>query len=107
MDTHWRAADRDTIGGAAGYLLTHPWRVFVLDWNWKAAVLSAIFRMAIWPVAMAGHGPLLAPGSVRGMCIEFGLWMLVGGFWGSLLQTFSAALRRGWRPCAQRFCFPP
>jgi len=72
-------------------VVTHPWRVFVLDWNWKAAVLSAVFRAVLYGFAAVPRGP----GAMRGVWIELGFRILVGGFWGSLLQAYRGA-RPAW-----------
>jgi hypothetical protein len=85
------APESVTVQAAAAYVLLHPWHVFVVDWNWKTAALSAIFRVALWPLAMGGRERLLSPGSLRGVWIEFVFRIAVGGFWGSLLQVFSGA----------------
>jgi hypothetical protein len=83
------------VGAAAVYVLTHPWEVFVTDWNWKTALLSAIFRLAVWPMSKAAGAMLLSPGAVRGLAIEFAYRLAIGGFWGSLLQVFAVA-RPAW-----------
>jgi hypothetical protein len=70
----------------------HPWRVFVERWNWKAAVLSAVFRGIAFALPMTS---LAGAGAVRGMCIEMGFRIAIGGFWGSLLQVFRGA-RPAW-----------
>jgi hypothetical protein len=86
----WSAAEPPTVRAVAGYVLLHPWRVFIIDWNWKTALLSAIFRLALWP-AMALRMNILSAGSLRGAFLEFWFRLAIGGFWGSLLQAFSAA----------------
>jgi len=72
----------------AGYVLTHPWEVFVERWNWKTALLSAMFRGLAFALPMAG---LTGAAGVRSVCIELGFRLAIGGFWGSLLQAFCAA----------------
>jgi hypothetical protein len=69
-------------------VLTHPWDVFVRRWNWKAAVLSAVFRGVAFALPMshlAGHDIL------RTVCLEVAFRLAIGGFWGSLLQAFRGA----------------
>lgn len=95
MRARSRVPERVTLGGAAAYVLTHPWRVFVIGWNWKTAFLSAICRAALWPVAILGHVKVFSRDSVRGFWIELVFRMAVGGSWGSLLQAFRAA-RPAW-----------
>jgi hypothetical protein len=76
------------VGAVARYVLMHPWEIFVERWNWKAAALSAIFRGLAFALPMAS---LTGEGAVRGVCIEIGFRIVVGGFWGSLLQAFRGA----------------
>jgi hypothetical protein len=72
-------------------VVTHAWQVFVVDWNWKTALLSAAFRVAVWPASKATGARLVAPGALRGLAIEFLFRLAIGGFWGSLLQAFAEA----------------
>jgi len=76
-----------TVVQATFRVLRHPWRIFVLDWNWKAALLSALFRAVLYGCAAVPRGP----GAMRGVWIELGFRVLVGGFWGSLLQAYRGA----------------
>jgi len=87
--------ERLHVGAAAVYVLTHPWEVFITDWNWKTALLSVIFRVAIWPTMKAAGVRLVSPGALRGLLIEFAYRLAIGGFWGSLLQAFAGA-RPAW-----------
>jgi hypothetical protein len=66
-------------------VLRHPWRTFVRDWNWKAAILSTSLR-ALGCLASFVNRP--DGGSVRGLCIELAFRMVLGGFWGSQIQAF-------------------
>jgi len=83
------------VGTAAVHVVMHAWQVFVIDWNWKTAVLSAIYRLAAWPASKAFGARLLTPGALRGVLIEFCLRAVIGGFWGSFLQVFATA-RPAW-----------
>ena len=87
--------ERLNVGAAAVYVLTHPWEVFITDWNWKTALLSAILRVAIWPTTKVAGVRLVSPGALRGLLIEFAYRLALGGFWGSLLQAFAGA-RPAW-----------
>jgi hypothetical protein len=81
----------ETTGAVAAYVLTHPWDVFVLRWNWKAAVLSSLFRGGAFTLALAR----VADGDVlRTVLVEALFRVAVGGFWGSLLQEFRRAQPR-------------
>src|SRR5215470_12310203 len=77
---------RLNVGAAAVYVLTHPWEVFITDCNWKTAVLSAIFRVAIWPTTKTAGVRLVSPGAMRILLIEFAYLL---GLWGSLIQAFA------------------
>ena len=72
-------------------IVKHPWQTFVVDWNWKTALLSALFRGALFALAPGMGGP----GLLRSVLIEMAFRGVVGGFWGSLLQAFRAA-RPAW-----------
>jgi hypothetical protein len=76
----------------ARYVMTHPWEVFVQRWNWKAALLSAVFRGVAFAVPMTG---LVGDAAARSLCIEMGFRIATGGFWGALLQAFRGA-RPAW-----------
>ncbi len=82
----------DGVAEVARYVLTHPWQVFVRRWNWKAALLSALFRGLAFALPMTS---LVGDDAVRILCIEMGFRIAVGGFWGSLLQAFRGA-RPAW-----------
>ena len=80
----------ESIGDAAYRVIANPWKTFVLDWNWKAAVLSAAFRAMFFSIAT-----FRGPGAMRGIWIELLFRLAIGGFWGSLLQAFRRA-RPAW-----------
>jgi len=83
--------DGITVRQAAAAVLAHPWKTFVVDWNWKAALLSALFRGILFLAVAIPRGP----GALRLVWIELAFRTLVGGFWGSLLQVFRGA-RPAW-----------
>ena len=68
-------------------VIRHPVRIFVFDWNWKAAVLSATFRAVLFAFATMRRGD----GALRGVWIELVFRLCVSGFWGSLLQAYRSA----------------
>jgi hypothetical protein len=70
------------------YVLRHPWDIFIRQWNWKSALLSALFRGAAFALPMSR---LTGDGTWRVLCIEVAFRIAVGGFWGSLLQAFRNA----------------
>jgi hypothetical protein len=80
-----------TVWQAAAALAANPWKTFVADWNWKAALLSALFRGLLFLAVAVPRGP----GALRLVWIELAFRILVGGFWGSLLQAFRGA-RPAW-----------
>jgi len=84
-------SDGMTVWHAAGVVITRPWRTFVVDWNWKAALLSAVFRGVLFLIVAIPRGP----GAMRLVWIELVFRIVVGGFWGSLLQAFRGA-RPAW-----------
>jgi len=85
-----RVLEPESIGAAACRVIAHPWQTFVRDWNWKAALLSALFRAMLFSAAT-----LRGPGAMRGVWIELLFRLAIGGFWGSLLQAFRRA-RPAW-----------
>ncbi|HKE29230.1 MAG TPA: hypothetical protein VKB88_43060 [Bryobacteraceae bacterium] len=91
MSAHSVTPEPAAVTSAALDVLSHPWRVFVLNWNWKTALLSAVIRIAVWPAALAGRARILSLSSLRGALIEFIIRLTLGGCWGSLLQAFSTA----------------
>jgi len=86
MSAAARALEPESLAAAAWRVVRNPWHVFVLGWNWKAAVTSAAFRAVLFSAAA-----LRGPGGARGVWIELLFRLAVGGFWGSLLQAFRAA----------------
>ncbi len=46
----------ESVGSVLRALLTRPYEVLVVRWNWKAALLSAAARAPIFLVATLGHG---------------------------------------------------
>jgi hypothetical protein len=83
--------DHLTVWQAAAAVIANPWKTLVVDWNWKAALLSALFRGILFLIVALPRGP----GAMRLVWIELAFRILVGGFWGSLLQAFRGA-RPAW-----------
>jgi hypothetical protein len=82
----------DSVALVALYVLTHPWEVFVERWNWKAALLSAFFRGLAFALPVAR---LVGQDAWSSLGIELAFRIVIGGFWGSLLQAFRRA-RPAW-----------
>jgi hypothetical protein len=78
----------NNVASVARYVFRHPWEVFIELWNWKAALLSALFRGVAFALPMTR---LAGAGAMRSLCIELGFRLAIGGFWGSLLQAFRGA----------------
>jgi len=91
MQAIWFQPDDITVWQAAAAVITRPWKTFVVDWNWKAALLSALFRGILFLIVAVPRGS----GAMRLVWIELLFRILVGGFWGSLLQAFRGA-RPAW-----------
>jgi hypothetical protein len=68
-------------------LAANPWGILIATWNWKAGLLSGLFRAAFFGAAVLGGGPA----ALRGVAIQLAFRIAVGGLWGSLAQAFRAA----------------
>ena len=77
----------DSIGSALARVLRDPWTLFVVNFNWKAALLSAAFRGVLFAAVVIPRGA----GAARGACIEIAFRIVLGGCWGSLMQAFRRA----------------
>jgi hypothetical protein len=82
------SAPPERVADAARYTVLHPWEIFVAHWNWKAALLSALFRGVAFGVAMAR---LTRRRPWRSVLIEMIFRAAVGGSWGSVIQRFRKA----------------
>jgi hypothetical protein len=78
--------DSEPIGAALLTIVRRPWDVFVIQWNWKAAFLSAAIRGVLFCAVAIPKGA----GAWRGAWIEILFRIALGGGWGSAMQ----ALRR-------------
>ena len=83
--------ESESLGRALAEIVKHPWNVFVIQWNWKAALLSAGIRGLLFCVALVPHGA----GAMRGAGIEIVFRIALGGCWGSAMQALSRA-RPAW-----------
>jgi hypothetical protein len=73
------------------HIVRHPWEVFVIRWNWKAAFLSAAIRGLLFCVVVVPRGA----GAMRGAWIEIAFRIALGGCWGSAMQALRRA-RPAW-----------
>ena len=79
--------ERRTVAAAGYDLIASSWRVFLFNWNWKAGLLSGVFRAGFFIVAIARGDPA----AWRGMAIQLAFRIAIGGLWGSLAQSFRGA----------------
>lgn len=73
-------------------MLRHPINSFVVQWNWKAAVLSAAFRAPIFFITGLRHGFRLA---LTGAAVEAAFNAGGAGLYGAFLQKIRNA-RPAW-----------
>lgn len=64
----------------------HPVRIFVREWNWKAAALSAFLRALVFYLTNRSAGPRAA---WTALGVEFAYRIVTSGFFGSLVQVLS------------------
>ena len=83
--------ESEPIGLALRRILLQPWTIFILRWNWKAALLSAAIRGSLICGAVIPHGAA----ALRGAWIEVVFRIAIGGCWGSLMQALRRA-RPAW-----------
>jgi hypothetical protein len=81
----------ESIASAMMRMATRPWTVFVVCWNWKAALLSAGIRGLLFCVVVVPRGA----GAMRGAWIEIAFRVALGGCWGSAMQALRRA-RPAW-----------
>src|SRR5271155_1988668 len=74
-----------SVGGVLRRLVREPRKYLVARWNWKSAVLSALFRAAIFFVANLKAG---VPAAVAAMSTEFIFGGIIAGFYGALTEAF-------------------
>src|SRR5215831_4027475 len=77
-----------TVPEALADLLLNPKRRLLRLWNWKAALLSACVRGAVFFCANISAGLGAAIGA---MCLEAALYATVAGFFGAMIQAFRRA----------------
>ena len=77
-----------TVVGVFEGLLRHPVRNLIHRWNWKSAVLSSMFRAAIFFFSNLAAGWHAAVGA---LLAELALRAVTSGFYGALTEAFSEA----------------
>ena len=82
-----QGADR-SVAAAFFRLLRDPFSVLVKRWNWKSAVLSSLFRAAIFFFANLAAG---LPAALAAMQTELFFRAISSGFYGALTESFREA----------------
>jgi len=78
------------VWSALKTMLLHPISVLLWRWNWKSALLSALFRAPIFFAASVSYGALLA---LEGAGVEAIFNAAGAGFYGAFLQNIRKANR--------------
>ncbi len=82
-----------TVGDVFANLLQHPLQILT-RWNWKSALLGAIFRASFYfAVYKASKESMLA--TLTAVMVEFSFRLLTSGISGALVQSFRRA-RPAW-----------
>ncbi|PYS86649.1 MAG: hypothetical protein DMF62_15190 [Acidobacteria bacterium] len=77
-----------TIHGVTLELLRHPFRTLILNWNWKAAIISSVLRAPIFfGVYLAQKQGLKM--AFAAMAVQFVFRAITGGTNGAIIQSFS------------------
>ncbi|OGF59569.1 MAG: hypothetical protein A2Y62_03795 [Candidatus Fischerbacteria bacterium RBG_13_37_8] len=84
--------EKISVGEAFLHLLKHPYIHLIQRWNWKAALLSSIFRAIIFFFTNIVAGFAAA---MSAMIVEFAYRGVTAGFYGALTQVFRKA-RPAW-----------
>ena len=77
-----------TIKGVCWELLRHPFRSLVLNWNWKAAIISSVLRAPIFFGAYLAQKQGLKM-AFAAMGVQFIFRAVTGGTNGAIIQSFS------------------
>ena len=77
-----------TIRGATHEILRHPFRTLILNWNWKAAIISSVLRAPIFFGAYLAHNQGLKI-AFAAMGVQFVFRAVTGGTNGAIIQSFS------------------
>jgi hypothetical protein len=83
-----KVADPPTVGDVLRGLLRDPARNLIPRWNWKSAVLSSLFRAAIFFFTNLVAGWHAAVGA---LLAELALRAATSGFYGAITELFSEA----------------
>ena len=83
-----RVVDPPTVGAVLKGLIRHPARNLIPRWNWKSALLSSLFRAAIFFFTNLVAGWHAAVGA---LLAELALRAATSGFYGAITELFSEA----------------
>src|SRR5271165_3632296 len=81
----------------------NSWSAIALHWNWKAALLSSLFRSSVFFTANLSAGRKAA---VAAMMTELVYRAVTSGFYGALTQRFSR-IQPAWRAAVTAFLLLP
>jgi hypothetical protein len=77
-----------TIGRVLSDLVRHPVENLIRGWNWKSAVMSALFRGLLFFVTNISAG---LPAALSAMSLESAFYISTAGFYGAITQAFRRA----------------
>jgi hypothetical protein len=77
-----------TIRGVTHELVRHPFRTLILNWNWKAAIISSVLRAPIFFGAYLAQKQGLKM-AFAAMGVQFVFRAVTGGTNGAIIQSFS------------------
>lgn len=77
-----------TIRAATWEILRHPFRTLILNWNWKAAIISSVLRAPIFFGAYLAQKQGLKM-AFAAMAVQFVFRAVTGGTNGAIIQSFS------------------
>jgi hypothetical protein len=98
-----QVASAPTVGAVFKQLATNPGPLLIRRWNWKSAILSSLFRAAIFFFANLVAGWHAALGA---LLAELALRAATSGFYGAITEAFSEA-RPVWAAMAAAMVFLP
>ena len=91
------------MGSVLRSLVRDPVRHLVLRWNWKAALMSSLFRALLFLCVNLAAG---WPAAVRAMSTELVFRFTTAGFYGAVTETLAAA-RPAWAATAAAMILLP
>ena len=80
--------ENPAVGTVLASIVRYPFRTIALQWNFKAAILSALFRGAVFLVAI---GRSHRAGSLEAVLVEVSYASIMAGIVGALTQSLRSA----------------